>query len=490
MATRAQPRRRQAPPDPRRGDPRLRPPRLPPLPRVRRRRRGGRRLRARLPLLRVEGGDPQHALHRALADHARRDRRDRPQAGVPARDKLYLVASFIIDSYRHDPDLMKVIIVEVTRAANSFGRVHLATIREAYEGIAQIVEGARAEGSFKPDISAEFAAMCFYGAIEQLLSGWIFDLLPKSEEEFEQRQGPGRRGHLRRARGRPAADAASLVKSRRDGQRARQAPRVERPARRRGRARDDRRQPHSHRDLGKSLQRGSTRRLMEAATATSDRQWRRPRRTPSSRTDDAFAEHPELFVGAALVGGLVLAQLLKRLGDGRRLSGRRNGADKSLGDIVSEVSRRPRSSSARRSSSPRRRSREKVTKLGKGAGVARRGGRVRGLRADLLPGRPRLVLQRPARRRTTLWVGFLDRLRVLLSSSPALAGFLGSAGSRAARRPRPTWRSRRPSARARCSSSRRPARPARSQRRPDAASARPRRSAPRSRRRAGSWRSR
>ena len=28
---------------------------------------------------------------------------------------------FIIDSYRHEPDLMKVIIVEVTRAANSFG---------------------------------------------------------------------------------------------------------------------------------------------------------------------------------------------------------------------------------------------------------------------------------------------------------------------------------------------------------------------------------
>jgi AcrR family transcriptional regulator len=46
---------------------------------------------------------------------------------IPARDKLYLVASFIIDSYRHEPDLMKVIIVEVTRAANSFGREHLAT---------------------------------------------------------------------------------------------------------------------------------------------------------------------------------------------------------------------------------------------------------------------------------------------------------------------------------------------------------------------------
>jgi TetR/AcrR family fatty acid metabolism transcriptional regulator len=104
---------------------------------------------------------------------------------IGARDKLYLVASFIIDSYHHEPDLMKVIIVEVTRAANSFGRQHLEKIREAYDLIARIVEQARQDGSFKADISADFAAMCFYGAIEQLLSGWIFGMLPQTEEEFE-----------------------------------------------------------------------------------------------------------------------------------------------------------------------------------------------------------------------------------------------------------------------------------------------------------------
>ena len=104
---------------------------------------------------------------------------------LPSRDKLRSVAGFIIDSYRHDPDLMKVIIVEVTRAANSFGALHLAEIRKAYEGIAAIVEAAREEGSFKSGIPAEFAAMCFYGAIEQLLTGWIFELLPRSDEDYE-----------------------------------------------------------------------------------------------------------------------------------------------------------------------------------------------------------------------------------------------------------------------------------------------------------------
>ena len=78
-----------------------------------------------------------------------------------------------------------VIIVEVTRAANSFGQTHLSKIREAYALIAGIVEQAQREGMFKRTVSAEFAALAFYGAIEQVLTGWIFDLLPHGEEKYE-----------------------------------------------------------------------------------------------------------------------------------------------------------------------------------------------------------------------------------------------------------------------------------------------------------------
>jgi TetR/AcrR family transcriptional regulator, fatty acid metabolism regulator protein len=105
---------------------------------------------------------------------------------VPPREKLYAITSFIVDSYRHDPELMKVIIVEVTRAANSFGQTHLGKIREAYELIADIVAKAQDEGAFKDTITPQFAAMAFYGAIEQVLTGWIFELLPQGDAEFEQ----------------------------------------------------------------------------------------------------------------------------------------------------------------------------------------------------------------------------------------------------------------------------------------------------------------
>jgi TetR/AcrR family transcriptional regulator, fatty acid metabolism regulator protein len=101
------------------------------------------------------------------------------------RDKLYTVASFIIESYRHEPDLMKVIIVEVTRAANTFGRTHLAKIRDAYALITAIVRRAQDDGLFRREITPEFAALAFYGCVEQVLTGWIFDSVLLSDEESE-----------------------------------------------------------------------------------------------------------------------------------------------------------------------------------------------------------------------------------------------------------------------------------------------------------------
>ena len=103
---------------------------------------------------------------------------------IPSREKLDAVAAFIIDSYRHDPELMKVIIIEVTRAANSFTRTHLPEIRQAYALIAKIVRDAQAAGEFRSDVDAEFASMWFYGAIEQLLTGWVFEIIPDGESDF------------------------------------------------------------------------------------------------------------------------------------------------------------------------------------------------------------------------------------------------------------------------------------------------------------------
>lgn len=110
---------------------------------------------------------------------------DARAADLTPREKLQRIASFIVESYRHDPDVMKVIVVEVTRAANTFGRTHVEQIMQAYEGIARIVEQAQATGVFRRDVDALFAAQAFYGLVEQVLTQWIFSAGEVSAEEFE-----------------------------------------------------------------------------------------------------------------------------------------------------------------------------------------------------------------------------------------------------------------------------------------------------------------
>jgi TetR/AcrR family fatty acid metabolism transcriptional regulator len=100
------------------------------------------------------------------------------------RDKLYATAAFIVDSYGHDPDLMKVIIVEVTRAANTFGRTHQSKIEQAFSQVASIVEGGQRTGVFREGIQPTFAARAFFGLAEQVLTTWIFDGEPVPEAEL------------------------------------------------------------------------------------------------------------------------------------------------------------------------------------------------------------------------------------------------------------------------------------------------------------------
>ena len=69
----------------------------------------------------------------------------------------------------------------------------------------------RRTGEFRDDVDADFAAMLFYGAIEQLLSGWIFERGARRRRGLRARQGAGGRDDLRRARAAPCARPRGLL---------------------------------------------------------------------------------------------------------------------------------------------------------------------------------------------------------------------------------------------------------------------------------------
>ena len=49
--------------------------------------------------------------------------------------------------------------------------------------MARIVERAQGTGELRPDIPPAFAAIVFYGGIEQILTSWIFGTSPSEPDD-------------------------------------------------------------------------------------------------------------------------------------------------------------------------------------------------------------------------------------------------------------------------------------------------------------------
>jgi ABC-type uncharacterized transport system ATPase subunit len=56
-------------------------------------------------------------------------------------------------------------------------------IVQSFAVIQEIVERGQADGSIRADLDARLASYVFYGAVEELLTGWVLGRLPDSEED-------------------------------------------------------------------------------------------------------------------------------------------------------------------------------------------------------------------------------------------------------------------------------------------------------------------
>jgi len=98
------------------------------------------------------------------------------------REQLRKVAEILLRSWKRDPDLVRVLVLEVTRSQLLAGEMD--EIVASFSVIQAIVERGQADGSLRDDLDARLASYVFYGAIDELLTGWVLGRLPDSNEDL------------------------------------------------------------------------------------------------------------------------------------------------------------------------------------------------------------------------------------------------------------------------------------------------------------------
>lgn len=103
------------------------------------------------------------------------------ESGDPARAQLREVAAILLRAWRRHPDLVRVLVREDARSPHL--RRNVAEIEQAFAAIERIIERGQSEGEFRSDLEPSLASRIFYGAIEEILTGWVLGRLADGNRE-------------------------------------------------------------------------------------------------------------------------------------------------------------------------------------------------------------------------------------------------------------------------------------------------------------------
>jgi TetR/AcrR family transcriptional regulator, fatty acid metabolism regulator protein len=101
--------------------------------------------------------------------------------GAPARDQVRKVAAIVLGTWKQNPDLIRVLVREVTRSPHL--QKEIEDIDHAFAALERIVKRGQDEGSFRRTLDPRLASWVLYGALEEILTGWVIKRPPEDEEE-------------------------------------------------------------------------------------------------------------------------------------------------------------------------------------------------------------------------------------------------------------------------------------------------------------------
>jgi len=102
------------------------------------------------------------------------------ESGGPAREQLRHVAAILLRTWRHEPDVVRVLVREIVRSPEVGERID--ELEKPIDAIQRIVERGRQTGEFRADFDSRLAGIVFYGGIDELLTGWVLGRLPDGDD--------------------------------------------------------------------------------------------------------------------------------------------------------------------------------------------------------------------------------------------------------------------------------------------------------------------
>jgi TetR/AcrR family fatty acid metabolism transcriptional regulator len=99
----------------------------------------------------------------------------------PAADQLRHIATIVLRTWLHLPDVVRVVIQEFGRSPELAARI--GELAQPIDAIERVIARGIERGEFRQDVDPVFAAAVVYGSIDELLTGWVLGRLPSGEED-------------------------------------------------------------------------------------------------------------------------------------------------------------------------------------------------------------------------------------------------------------------------------------------------------------------
>ena len=103
------------------------------------------------------------------------------EAGGPTREQVRRVATVVLGAWNVNPDLIRLLVREVARGSRLEREIE--EIRLAFDALERIVRQGVATGELRSDLQPRVASWVLYGALEEVLTGWVMGRPPETPED-------------------------------------------------------------------------------------------------------------------------------------------------------------------------------------------------------------------------------------------------------------------------------------------------------------------